>query len=120
MLAMGATAGAKIPPAPPLGRLPTPLEAALTKQQSRLTTPTTDAKAFGSTIAPAFGGGRRATPSIVEERRRGYAGSGNSPLWWERVPQDSLEKANAARQTRQRVAHLTSEHAYEIESDIAV
>ena len=29
-------------------------------------------------------------------------------------------KANAARQTRQRVAHLTSEHAYEIESDIAV
>ena len=29
-------------------------------------------------------------------------------------------KANAARQTRQRVAHLTSEHAYEIESDTAV
>ena len=102
---MGATPGATTPP--PLGRLPTPLEAALTKQQSRLTTPTTDAKAFGSTIAPAFGGGRRATPSIVEERRRGYAGSGNSPLWWERVPQDSLEQRSARMRTSASSASLS-------------
>lgn len=87
------------------------------------TTEVKEAKAFGSTIAPAFGGGRRACPSLVEERRRFEGGrSAFTPLWWERVPNQSPEVGTSRMlssasslsglATRSRPHGISSEHAW--------